>query len=262
MRPKLPNIAVLTTPTTAATRSGTAVIDPETGHRLEMFDPKTRPSAVFWDTQALLTAPAELCRSAAAACFSGVVGGLQSREEPNPLAQGDLSQALVLLRANLPLVGAQGEGGGPRLNLCAAGFLYNRAADAGVGGNSLGVVSALAHTLDTRYPQCGHGAAYSITTAPGMRFNRDHNLAGQARLGALMGRGPAGLEASAADRAAGAVEEFYRELGMPTRLREVGVPRGDIRHIAEEAMTDFGLHRNVRRVKDVSELVELLNGMW
>jgi alcohol dehydrogenase class IV len=227
-----------------------------------MFDPKTRPSAVFWDTQALLTAPAELGRSAAAACFSGVVGGLQSREEPNPLAQGDLSHALALLRASLPLVGAQGDGGAARLNLCAAAFLYNRAADAGVGGNSLGVVSALAHTLDTRYPQCGHGAAYSITTAPGMRFNRDHNLAGQARLGALMERGPAGAEASAADRAAGAVEEFYRELGMPTRLREVGVPRGDIRHIAQEAMTDFGLHRNVRRVKDVSELVELLEQMW
>ncbi|HLF04449.1 MAG TPA: iron-containing alcohol dehydrogenase family protein [Dehalococcoidia bacterium] len=262
MQPKLPNIAVLTTPTTAATRSGTAVIDPETGHRLEMFDPKTRPSAVFWDHQALLTAPAGLCRSAAAACFSGVAGGLQSKEAPNPLAQGDLSHALTLLRTNLPLVDAQADGGAVRVSLCAAAFLYNRAADAGVGGNSLGVVSALAHTLDTRYPQCGHGAAYSISTAAGMRFNRDHNLAGQARLAALMGRVPSGLEASAADWAAEAVEEFYRGLGLPTRLREAGVPRADLEHIAQDAMTDFGLHRNVRRVKDVSELVELLNGMW
>jgi alcohol dehydrogenase class IV len=261
-RPKLPNLAVLTTPTTAATRSGTAVIDPETGHRLEMFDPKTRPSAVFWDTQALLTAPAELCRSAAAACFSGVVGGLQSREEPNPLAQGDLVQALALLRTNLPQVGGHGDAGSARVDLCAAAFLYNRAWDAGVGGNALGVVSALAHALDTRYPQCGHGAAYSIATAPGMRFNGNHNRAGQARLALLLGVEPASQEAGAGEEAARRVEEFYRALGMPTRLRQVGVPREDLPDIARDAMTDFGLHRNLRRVKDVSELVELLEQMW
>ncbi len=262
LKPKLPNIAVVTTPTTAATRSGTAVIDPETGHRLEMFDPKTRPSAVFWDTEALLTAPAGLCRNAAAACYSGVVGGLQSREELNPLAQGDLAQALALLRAGLPPVGGPDDTGPARVSLCAAAFLYNRAWDAGAGGNALGVVSALAHTLDTRYPQCGHGAAYSIATAPGMRFNAEHNRAGQARLAVLLGVAPAGQEAAPGSEVARRVEEFYRALGMPTRLRQVGVPRGDIPDIARDAMTDFGLHRNVWRVKDASELVELLEQMW
>jgi alcohol dehydrogenase class IV len=260
-KPKLPNIAVLTTPTTAATRSGTAVIDPETGHRLEMFDPKTRPSALFLDTEALLTAPAELCRSAAAACFSGVVGGLQAREQLNPLAQGDLAQALALLRADLPQVGGPGDSGLARLNLCAAAFLYNRAWDAGAGGNALGVVSALAHSLDSRYPHCGHGASYSITTAPGMRFNAGHNGAGQARLAALLGVARPGQEMAAAE-AARWVEEFYKGLGLPTRLRQAGVPKEDLPDLAKDAMTDFGLYRNLRRVKDVSELVELLNGMW
>lgn len=260
LQPKLPNLAVLTTPTTAATRSGTAVIDPETGHRLEMFDPKTRPSAVFWDTEALLTAPADLCRNAAAACYSGVVGGLQSREELNPLAQGDLAQALALLRTSLPQVGGQDDAGPARVNLCAAAWLYNRAWDAGAGGNALGVVSALAHSLDTRYPQCDHGAAYSIATAPGMRFNAGHNRAGQARLAAMLGVESAGVDAE--NEAARRVEDFYQALGMPTRLRQVGAPREDIPGIARDAMTDFGLHRNVRRVKDVAELVELLEGMW
>ena len=41
LKPKIPNIVVLTTPTTAMTRAGTAVIDPDTGHRVEFFDPKT-----------------------------------------------------------------------------------------------------------------------------------------------------------------------------------------------------------------------------
>ncbi len=263
MQPKIPNILVLTTPTTAATRAGTAVIDPETGHRLELFDPKTRPSALIWDTGALLTAPPPLCVSAAASCYSGVVGALQASERPNPLAEGDLVQALRLLQENLPLVDPRPEDGEVRLNLSAAAFLYNRAGDSGAGGSAVGVVSALAHSLDTRYPECDHGAAYSICTAPGMRFNRDHNVAGQARLASVMGvRQQSMQDDGAAMAAADAVAQIYEALGMPSRLSQVGVSEEGVKLIAEDTMTDFALHRNVRPVKEVSELEELLREIW
>lgn len=271
MAPKLPNILVLTTPTTAATRAGTAVIDGETGHRLEMFDPKTRPAAVIWDTAALLTAPAELCVSASGSLLSGVVGALQA-PRLNALAAADLYGALNLLRENLPAVpvspdgGADGDApdaGTARVNLCAAAFLYNRAWDTGANGAALGVVSALAHSLDTRYAECSHGAAYSITTAPGMRFNRDSNLAGQGRLADALGLRGAGMsDVDAADSASDWVAGFFGRVGMPTRLREAGVPADGIGQIAEDALTDFGLHRNVRPVRDAEELAELLAGVW
>ena len=48
MKSKIPNVVAATTPTTATNRAGAAVIDSETGHRLELFDPKTRPAAVIW----------------------------------------------------------------------------------------------------------------------------------------------------------------------------------------------------------------------
>ena len=180
MAPKIPNFIVLTTATTAATRAGTALIDPESGHRLELFDPKTRPATVIWDDQALLTASPWLCLNATASCFTGVASALQ-RTGLNPLAESDLLEALRLLLDNLPLVNSDPDNPAVRINLCAAAFLYNRATDAGAGGSALGVVTALAHSLDTRYPECGHGDAYSILTAPGMRFNAESNAAGQAR---------------------------------------------------------------------------------
>ncbi|HJN88449.1 MAG: iron-containing alcohol dehydrogenase family protein [Dehalococcoidia bacterium] len=263
MQPKIPNVLVLTTPTTAATRAGTAVIDPETGHRLELFDPKTRPAALIWDTRALLTAPPSLCVSAAASCYSGVVGALQSRERLNPLAGGDLVQALRLLQENLPLVALRPDAGEVRLNLSAAAFLYNRAGDSGAGGSAVGVVSAMAHSLDTRYPECDHGAAYAILTAPGMRFNRDHNLAGQARLASVMGVRQHSMENDAAARAAAdAVAQTFNSLGLPARLSQVGVGEEGVKLLAEDTMTDFALHRNVRPVKEVSELEELLREIW
>ncbi len=262
MQPKLPNILVLTTPTTAATRAGTAIIDGETGHRLEMFDPKTRPASVIWDTEALMTAPSELCISASGSLFSGVVSALQA-PVVNTMATADLLAALGLLVENLPAVRKNQENGEARLNLCLASFMYNRAWDTGASGSALGVVSALAHSLDTRYPECSHGAAYSITTAPGMRYNRSHNVSGQARVADALGvREPGADDETAAESAADAVAGFFEAIGMPGALRDVGVPADGITEIAEDAMTDFGLHRNIRPVAGVEELEAVLREAW
>lgn len=262
-QPKIPNILVLTTPTTAATRAGTAVIDPESGHRLELFDPKTRPGAIFWDSEAMLTAPPRLCVSAAASCYSGVVGGLQAPVRPNPLAEGDLLQGLRLLQDNLPLVETRPEDDAVRINLAAAAFLYNRAGDSGATGGGFGVVSALAHSLDTRYKECGHGAAYAILTAPGMRFNATANASGLARLASIMGVNRDTYDDhTAALAAADEVTGTFLRLGLPARLTEVGVDADGIKKIAQDAMTDYGLHRNVRPVKDASELEEVLNEVY
>jgi alcohol dehydrogenase class IV len=262
MRPKLPNILVLTTPTTAATRAGTAIIDGETGHRLEMFDPKTRPAAVIWDTDALLTASSDLCISASGSLFSGVVSALQA-PVLNAMATADLLAALGLLVENLPAVRKNSGDGEARVSLCVASFMYNRAWDTGASGSALGVVSALAHSLDTRYPECGHGEAYSITTAPGMRFNRTHNVSGQARIADALGvREPGAGDDVAAESAADAIAGFFEAIGLPGALRDVGVPAEGISEIAEDAMTDFGLHRNIRPVSDVSELERVLQEAW
>ena len=257
LAPKIPNFVVLTTATTAITRAGTALIDPESGHRLELFDPKTRPVAVVWDDQALLTASPWLCLNATASCFTGVASALQGADL-NPLSESDLLEALRLLLTNLPLVNAQPDNPAVRLNLCAAAFLYNRATDAGAGG-ALGVVTALAHSLYTRFSECGHGDAYAILTAPGMRFNAGSNAEGQARFAKSMGIESDGIEnEEAAAYAADAIEDLFTQLGLPTKLNEVGVHQDGISQIADDAMTDFGLHRNVRKIKNVDELINIL----
>ena len=261
MAPKIPNFIVLTTATTAVTRAGTALIDSESGHRLELFDPKTRPAAVIWDEQALLTAPPWLCLNATVSCFTGVAAALQ-RTDLNPLSESDLLEALRLLLENLPLVNSQPDDPAVRINLCAAAFLYNRATDAGAGGSALGVVTALAHSLDTRYPECGHGDAYTILTAPGMRFNAESNAAGQARFAQAMGVKKEGMDdRQAAAAAADAIEALFKGLGLPVRLSEVGVPDEGIDLIAADAMTDFGLHRNVRKIQGVDDLKKILESV-
>jgi alcohol dehydrogenase class IV len=180
----------------------------------------------------------------------------------NPLSESDLREALRLLLENLPLVNSQPDDPAVRINLCAAAFLYNRATDAGAGGSALGVVTALAHSLDTRYPECGHGDAYTILTAPGMRFNAESNAAGQARFAQAMGVKKEGMDdRQAAAAAADAIEVLFKGLGLPVRLSEVGVPDEGVDLIAADAMTDFGLHRNVRKIQNVDELKGILESV-
>ena len=179
------------------------------------------------------------------------------------MVEGDLRQSLDLLMNNVNQIRSSPENSKIRIDLCAASYMYNRASDSGLIGGATGVVTALAHSLDARYPECDHGSAYSILTAPGMKFNIDYNYSGQARLGRILGVADAQAEEKTiATAAATEINDIFTMMEMPTRLREVGVPRDGIRMIAEGAMTDFALHRNIRPVESSNDLEDLMQVIW
>ena len=70
LAPKPPILNIVTTPTTAMNRAGSGLKNDALDHRMEFYDPKTRPVALFWDAEALLTTPPELVRSTATTAFS------------------------------------------------------------------------------------------------------------------------------------------------------------------------------------------------
>ena len=41
-------------------RAGSGLKNDDLDHRMEYYDPKTRPAAIFWDSDALLSAPTTL----------------------------------------------------------------------------------------------------------------------------------------------------------------------------------------------------------
>ena len=260
MAPKIPNILVLTTPSTAMTRAGTAVKDVQAAHRLELFDPKTRPFAMIWDDEALLSAPVELYISTSASALSGIMAGTAA-PRTNPISHADYLHALRLSIESLPALKRDPADITARMNLVAASFLSNRASDA-MRSRAFGIVSSFGHVLDTLYPDISHGDASTICTSWGMRFNLEQTVPGLARLARALGVADGASEHEAAQRVPDFVDDFYRGLGMPVRLREAGIPEKDLDKIAQDAMGDFYLHQNARKVKDKSELVELLKRMW
>lgn len=98
---------------------------------------------------------------------------------------------------------------------------------------------ALVHALE--YPLGGavhvsHGAGNGLLLPFVMRYNLPVRQAAFARIAALLGEDLTGLnESAAAQRSIAAVERIRTQIGIPTRLRDLGVKREQLPLFAEKA---------------------------
>ena len=261
LQPKVPNILVLTTPTNGANRGGAAVMDDKPPYRLEMFDPKARPTCIILDGEALLTAPLPLFLDTATNTFTAVVGALQS-PGLNPFAYADLRQALELSLEYLPRLVSSSDDPEPRIQLGAAAIISNRAADAPSGGGR-GAGTTLDRQIRYRYSHVGQGASNAVLLTTSMRHNREVALEGQARLADIMGVRTSGMsDAEAAEEATQAVDSFLRSIGAPSRIRDLKVPEADLEAIARDDAAQPSFGEGSRRITDAAELTRFLQEAW
>lgn len=261
--PKLPNVVVLTTPTTATNRAGTAVKDETETRRLEFFDPKTTPRAVFIDPDALLTAPVGLYTSTGASTFCGVIDSLQT-PSLTTMSRGDLETALTLSKQYLPTIKDQPANATPRIHLAEAALLANRASQARTASGGTGSIqSGIVHQIQILYDSVHQGKANCATMAPSMEFNQDVLLDEQAALADSWGLETTGNSPEEnAELVTEEVESFLETIEMPVDLRSLGIPKEDLDEIAEKAMHDYFLQTNPREVTDTAELHSLLESAW
>jgi alcohol dehydrogenase class IV len=265
--PKPPIINVVTTPTTAMNRAGSGLKNDALDHRMEFYDPKTRPVALFWDAEALLTAPPELIRSTATTTFSGCLRSLGT-PATNPLVDGDRQQAFRLLHGGLSRLLAEPQNAALRLDLCAAAFLINRAADDGVDRRlerdaTASNAYALATALHIRYHHVGQGEATAAVMPMVMRHTPAQDTDSPARLATALGVWQNGMSAETATLAtAEALEAFYRSIAMPTRVRELDIPEADLPLLARDTLKNFNANPGLRSATYVDDMLRLLHAAW
>lgn len=265
--PKMPIINVVTTPTTAMNRAGSGLKNDALDHRMEFYDPKTRPVALFWDAEALLTAPPELIRSTATTAFSGSLRSLGA-VSLNPLVEGDRRQAFRLLRSALPRIMAEPDNAARRIDLCTAAFLENRAADDDAGrrrerDQTASHAYALATALHTRYDHVWQGEATSSVMPMVTRLAPPQNAETVQRIAEALGVWQAGMStATATDATATALEEFYRGIGMPTRVRELDIPEADLPLLVRDTLKNFNANPGVRSGTYMDDMLHLLQAAW
>jgi len=265
LAPKLPIVNVLTAATSAQNRAGSAVKNPELDHRMEFFDPKTRPVAVFWDADALLTAPPRLAMTTGVSVLWRAVMNLGATRM-TPLVEGDRLQAFRLARNALPRL-ADAADPAPRIELCAAAYLQNRDADDGgalVEKHWVGrVVYAYAAALFNLHGHVTQGEANTALTPTAMRHFGGRDPEAMCSIARALGVWRDGDDVAAApERAATELERLFQEAGMPVRLSQLKIPRESLDIVLENSLKNFNADPKREFVRERERLGAALEAAW
>ena len=133
----------------------------------------------------------------------------------------------------------------------------------GLGSVALGLSHGIGHQLGARC-DVPHGETSAVMLHNVMTFNRKVTLAQQAWMAEAMGVDISAMsEAEAAAAASDEVLKLVRDdLGLPWRLRDVGVNEADFEGIASDALEDLVVASNPRKVESKDQVIELLKTAW
>lgn len=265
LAPKVAIINVLTAATSAQNRAGSAVKDPQRDHRMEFFDPKTRPVALFWDSDALMTAPQSLVRTTAASVYWRSMVNLGA-PRLSPLSEGDRREAFRLSQFALQRLDDATDPT-PRIAACAAAFLQNR--DADVGGSFTGglwvtrVTYAFATAIFQSHPQVGQGEANTAVTPAVFRALGPRDPQALALIAQALGvwRDGDAIDAAPA-QAAAELERVFGSVGMPVRVSALGIPRDALPQIVERSLKNFNADPKREFVRERDMLLALIQACW
>lgn len=258
--PKIPIVNIPTTPTSAMNRAGTGLKNADLDHRMEFFDPKTRPQAILLDYEVLMTTPSSSHRSTATTVFSSAVGAIAAAES-NPLVEGDRLQAFRLAFRAYSALAQNRDDAASRADLCIAAFLQNRAEDDGArmgASSSFGGDYAVSTALHVEFPHVGQGESISTVHASKIRLSQDDDAAAAQVVAEALGLDPGSEPTRLA--IANELERLYRGVGMPIRLSEMNIPRSALPLIAGQTVKNFNANAGVRsdseRIAAAQQLLE------
>ena len=264
LAPKVPIVNVLTAATSAQNRAGAAVKQLRLGQRMEFFDPKTRPCAIFWDADALLTAPPGLALNTGAAVFWRALMNMGSLAASNPLIQGERYQAFRL--AGRAICRITEPDAAPRIDMCAAAFLQNREEDENRVFSDTHWVARVVYALGASvFNLCegmGQGEVYAALTAPAIRIFGERDVDDMAAISEALGVRGGGSGTEMVMRLADAVETLFGELGLKTRLRDYGVPRERLHGALDFSMKNYNADRNRDFLHERDALARTLDASW
>lgn len=264
MAPKLPIINVLTVGSSAQNRAGSPMKSEKPGVRMEFFDPKTRPVALFWDDEALLTAPVSMvCASGGAIYWRAIMN--MGYERATALADFNRRQVFEIMSKALPRL-KDPRDVAARNDLCVATFLQNRDVDDG-GGNVrhwVGrVVYAFAAALFGMHEEVSQGAAHCAITPAVMRHLGPRDPEAMCAIGKALGVWKEGDPVGeASSRAANELENVFRSIGLPVGLAEMNIPKSSAPVILDASMKNFNADPQQEFIKEKDYLGEVLASAW
>jgi alcohol dehydrogenase class IV len=253
-----PVLPLLCLPTTAGTGSevsaATVLTDTENHIKVGILSNYLRPRVALVDPLLTLSCPPKVTADSGIDALTHAIEAYTAVDNaafPLPAGErtvyqgrhpfGDMlaERAIALVGKHLRRAVTSGHEHDAREGMALAATL------AGLAFSNVGV--AAVHALE--YPvggatHCSHGAGNGLLLPHVMRFNLPARRRELATVARLLGEDVTGLnEEAAAERAISAVERLQADIGIPRRLRDLGVKEEQLRPFAEKA---FALKRILR----------------
>jgi alcohol dehydrogenase len=229
-----PMIAIPTTSGTGSEVTKAAVIT-DTGRNVKFFlaNPFLYPSTVILDPELTKSMPPNVT---AATGMDALVHALEAyvTAGANPISESFGRTAFMLIGKSLKKAVDQGEDLDARTDMSMASMVAGISFD--IAG--LGAVHALAHPLGGRH-HIAHGLANSIMMPHVLRYNAKTSEDRYIEALKYMG-----LEVSSAEEAAVALTKFSKDIGLPTKLSEIGIKADDLAQLSKDAVADVNHYRN------------------
>lgn len=257
-RPQTPHVVIPTTAGTGSESTYAAVIkDHEEKQKIFLVDRYIIPNVGILDPELTLGMPARLTGATGMDAFCHAIEAIHSMQA-EPIADALALHAIRMITEFLPRTIADGG------DIVARGQMLIAANIAGTAFSNaqVGVVHALAHSVGARFG-VAHGIANAILLPHCMRFNNDTCPDRYALVAQAMGldvRGKSDDEAGEA--AADAVQALNKEIGLPPRLRDEGVPEDGLAELADLALEDGSIVYNPKFAMDPDLLLEILEQAW
>lgn len=250
---RVPIIAVSTTMGAAELSRGAGFADRDLGRKVSVADPATIPRSIVIDGQGLATTPMAILLSTAMGQLRVAIESVYSVKH-NPISDSLALGAISMIVENLPHC--------PELDMDRLLNTKTAAAMASLGSVGGGINTATAHHVGGIF-DVPHGDANAIMLPHSMRFNAEASADRQMLIAQAMGIDTAGMsDHEAALSAAGAVEDLRDSLGLPGRLRDVGVPEEGLELIAAATLKDRALATNPTPVADAGPIMQVLRSSW
>lgn len=242
-------LAVPTTYSAAEFTNAAGITNPARGGKEGFDHPLFVPQTVVLDPAATLSTPPELLLSTGVKALDHAVERFCT-PEAHPYSDATASEAIRLIARALPGIKARPDALEPRLDGQLGMWLSISGAAEGIG---IGASHGIGHVLGGRF-KIPHGITSCVMLPAVLRWNAAVNGDRQQRISELMG---------APDRAASdLVRDLVAGLGLPTRLRDIGIKRDDFAAIAEHSMHDPAIPANPRKIAGPQDIVEILELAW
>lgn len=252
-RPQTPHIAI---PTTAGTGSEVTYAfvlkDYEKNQKLLYGDDYIIPNTAILDPVMTQTLPPMLTATTGMDALTHAIEAIHALQA-EPISDTMAFGAIRLIMQYLPRCVENGD------DLVARGQQQIAATMAGVAFSNaqVGLVHAMAHSIGAL---CGvpHGMANSILLPYVMKYNMDECPDRYALVAEAMGVKEKGMsDEEAAEAAINAVWELTKRMGVPQKLREVGVTEDVLPQAADMSLSDGSLVYNPKMIFEADQVLEV-----